>query len=103
MAVLALDRQDGHLIWEYTWGLGFGYQEVDGLVVDGESIYISGWTTGETTGNDAAILKLDLWGNLIWAQNWGTAGWDQADGQLVVTEDRLYIAGRYNGANILVG
>jgi hypothetical protein len=103
MVVIALDCQDGHLIWEFTWGQGYGYQEVDGLVVEEAAIYISGWTTGETTSNDAAILKLDLAGNLSWAQTWGTEGWDQADGQMVVTADRIYVAGRYNGSNMLLG
>ncbi len=103
MAVIALDANDGHLLWEFTWGQGFGYQEVNGLVVDGDSIYVSGWTTGRTTGVDLAILKLDLAGNLAWAQTWGGAGWDQADGQMVVVDDAIYISGRYNAKNYLIG
>jgi hypothetical protein len=103
MAVLALDTNDGSLAWEFTWGQGYGYEEVDGLVVDGDFLYLSGWTTGMTTGNDVAVAKLDLHGNLIWAKSWGGSGWDEADGQLVVDEDTLYVAGRYNGANIILG
>ncbi|MCL5941953.1 MAG: hypothetical protein M1325_00200, partial [Actinobacteria bacterium] len=31
MVVLALDADNGELAWEFTWGQGFGYEEVDGL------------------------------------------------------------------------
>lgn len=103
MAVLALNVVDGSIAWEFTWGQGFGYEEVDGLVVDGDSVYVSGWTTGEATGNDVAILRLDLQGNLVWVQTWGTPGWDQADGQMVVDGDTIYVCGRYNAPNMALG
>jgi hypothetical protein len=103
MAVLALNTDDGRVAWDFTWGRGFGYEEVDGLVVDGESIFLSGWTTGEKTGVDVAILKLDLQGNLLWVNSWGSDGWDQGDGQMVVDDDAIYVCGRYNGSNILLG
>jgi len=103
MAVLALDMGDGHVVWEFKWGQGFGYEEVDGLVVDGDAIYVAGWTTGEMTSSDAAILKLDKAGHLVWARTWGTDGWDQADGQIVVDADTIYVVGRYNAPNIALG
>lgn len=103
MIVLALDLQDGHVVWEFTYDQGFGYEEVDGLVADGEYIYISGWTTSEITGNDVGVLKLDRQGNLLCAQAWGSPGWDQADGQMVVDEEYVYLTGRYNGQNYLFG
>ncbi len=103
MAVIALDANDGHKVWEFTWGQGYGYQEVDGLVVDGNAIYVSGWTTGQTTSTDLAILKLDLAGNLIWAQTWGGSTWDQADGQLVVDAEFIYVCGRYDAQNYVLG
>lgn len=103
MAVLALDAADGSLLWEFTWGQGVGYEEVDGLALDGDGLYVSGWTTGKDSGNDLAVLKLDLSGNLVWAETWGDEGWDEADGQLVVRSDGVYVAGRYGGANMLMG
>jgi hypothetical protein len=103
MAVLALNAQDGSLAWNFTWGQGFGYEEVDGLVVENDSIYLSGWTTGKNTGNDVAVLRLDLEGNLMWASTWGGNGWDEGDGQMVVDKDAIYVAGRYNGTNIILG
>ena len=47
MAVLALDAVSGGILWEFTWGQGYGYQEVDGLVVEGDAIYVSGWSTSQ--------------------------------------------------------
>ena len=104
MAVLALEADTGRVLWEFTWGqvLG-GYEEVDGLVVDGDSIYISGWTTSAETGYDIAVLKLDRAGHQVWEKVWGTAGFDTADGQMVVTEDSLYVSGRVNGSNMFTG
>jgi hypothetical protein len=103
MAVLSLDAATGKVAWSFTWGQGYGYEEVDGLAVEGGDIYVSGWTTGKTTGNDVALLKLTGAGKLVWAQTWGTDGWDQGDGQLAVDADAVYVAGRYNGANMLAG
>jgi hypothetical protein len=103
MIVLALDLEDGKLVWEYTYDQGFGYEEVDGLVVDGDDIYVSGWTTSEKTGNDVGLLKLDHQGSLIWANAWGGADWDQADGQMVIDDEYIYVTGRYGGTGFLVG
>lgn len=103
MALLALDAGSGEVLWDFSWGQGFGYEETDGLVVDGDYIYLSGWTTSEKTGGDIAVLKLDRNGNLVWAKTWGTEGFDTADGQMVVNDEQLYVSGRIEGENILAG
>lgn len=103
MVVLALNMADGSLVWDFEWGQGFGYEEVDGLVVAEDGLYVAGWTTGAETSNDLALLKLSLAGTLLWWQSWGTAAWDQADGQLVVDAENIYLSGRYNAQNILLG
>ncbi len=103
MIVLALDLGDGHIVWEFSYDQGFGYEEVDGLVADGEFIYVSGWTTSELNGNDVGLLKLDRQGNLVWAQSWGGPKWDEADGQMVVDDEYIYITGRYDGDTIISG
>jgi hypothetical protein len=104
MAIVALDMQDGHLVWEFRWGQPWGYQEVDGLVVDGDDLYASGWTTGEKTSNDVAILKLDkTTGKLLWVKTWGGPGYDTADGQMVVDRDTIYVCGRIDGRNYALG
>lgn len=94
----------GHgFAWHFTWGQGFGYEETDSLVVDGNYLYVSGWTAGEETGCDIAVLKLDRKGNLVWARTWGTDGFDSADGQMVVDDRYLYVSGRIGGENLLAG
>jgi hypothetical protein len=104
MIVLALDMDDGRLVWKFNWGQGFGYQEVDGLVVDGDHLFVSGWTTSEKTDGDIGLLKLKRAdGSLIWAKTWGTDKFDSADGQMIVDRDAVYVSGRTQGANMLTG
>ena len=103
MVVLALDTQSGNLKWDFTWGQGYGYEEVDGLVVEPDGIYISGWTTSEKSLCDVGLLKLDKQGQIIWTSVWGTERWDEADGQMVVDEQYIYIAGRIDADNIAFG
>jgi hypothetical protein len=93
----------GDSLWDLTWDGGFGYEELDGLVVDGDTIYAAGWTTGETTGNDLAVLKLDRQGRLTGSRTWGTPFWDEANGQIVVGPQYVYVAGRYNAPSELTG
>jgi hypothetical protein len=103
MALAAFDAATGDLLWDFTWDQGFGYEELDGLVPDGDHIYVAGWTTGETTSNDIAVLKLDRQGSLIWARTFGGDGWDEANGQIVVDDDNIYIGGRVDASSILFG
>lgn len=103
MAVLALDTGTGEILWEFTWGQGYGYEEVDGLVVVEDAIYVSGWTTSEGGNPDAAVLKLDRQGGKIWESIWGTPGFDSCDGQMVVTDDSIYISGMLDANNVFIG
>jgi hypothetical protein len=103
MLILALNRSDGSVAWDFSWGQGYGYEEADGLVVEADAIYVSGWTTSKSTGNDIGLLKLDLHGKLVWARSWGGQGWDEGDGQMVVDADAIYVAGRYDGTNMALG
>jgi hypothetical protein len=107
MVVLALNASDGSLVWQRTWDGGHGYDEVDGLVADGDALYVSGWTRGATTTEDLALLQLDrASGQVRWAQTWGGPLWDEANGQMVVDQDAIYLAGHYgapDGFNGLVG
>lgn len=103
MLLLALDMNDGRVIWDFEWGSGFGYHELDGLVVDGDSIYIAGWAAGETTSGDVGILKLDRDGNQVWVKTWGTDRFDEADGQMAVDDQFIYVSGRYDGAPLSGG
>jgi len=96
MFVLKFDASNGSLMWSRTWDGGNGYDEVDGLVVDGNSLYLAGWTTGASTQIDIAVLRYDVDGTFIWSRSWGTAGVDEANGQIAVDENYIYVAGHYN-------
>jgi len=93
----------GDSLWDFTWDGGFGYEELDGIAVDGDTIYAAGWTTGEETGNDLAVLKVTLDGRLVNSRVWGTPFWDEANGQIVVGPQYVYVAGRYNAPSELTG
>jgi hypothetical protein len=93
----------GDSLWDLTWDGGFGYEELDGLAVDNDTIYAAGWTAGEETGNDLAVLKVTLDGRLVESRTWGTPFWDEANGQIVVGPQYVYVAGRYNAPSELTG
>lgn len=103
MALACFSTVDGSLAWEFTWDQGFGYEEIDGLVVDEESIYVAGWTTGQATGNDLAVLRLTLDGHIVWTTTWGTPQWDEANGQIALIDGIVYVAGRYGAPSELAG
>jgi hypothetical protein len=103
MFILKFWASNGSLVWSRTWDGGHGYDEVDGLAVYANSLYVTGWTTGEITQNDIAILRYDLNGALLWSRSWGTPGWDEANGQAGVDENYVYVAGRYNATNMVSG
>ena len=103
MFIAAFNVSNGDSVWSYVWDQGYGYDEIDGLVVESNAIYIAGWTTGQNTQNDIAVLKLSLSGQLIWSQTWGSSLWDEANGQIRVDNQNIYVAGRYNAPNALIG
>jgi hypothetical protein len=104
LLLLAFDMRDGHLAWQWEWSSGVGYHEVDGVVADGSSIYVSGWAGSARTSGDVAIAKLDLAdGRQQWVRTWGSDKFDEADGQLVVDEQFLYVSGRYAGEPLTGG
>lgn len=103
MLILKLQTSNGSVVWSRTWDSGHGYDEVDGLEVYENSLYVTGWTTGENTQNDIAILRYDLNGTLLWSRSWGTPGWDEANGQAGVDENYVYAVGRYNALNMVSG
>jgi hypothetical protein len=104
MLLLALDPSDGHIAWQWTWSSGVGYHEVDGVIVDGNSVYVSGWTGSAKASGEVAVAKLGLAdGRQAWVRTWGGPKFDEADGQLVVDNEFLYVSGRYGGEALTGG
>lgn len=83
-----------------VWDGGFGYEEIDGLAVEKEAVYLTGWTTGDGTNLDALLMKVDHSGNLIWQTSFGTGTprEDHQDGHIVVGDSLIFIAGLYDGS-----
>ena len=101
LAIICFSTTDGSLVWDFTWNQGFGYDETDGLVIEDDGIYAAGWTTGENTQNDIVVLKLNLLGEMLWFKTWGSDVWDEANGHIVVHNDKIFVAGRYNAPGVL--
>lgn len=101
--VLALDAATGTQIWEWVRDGGFGYEEVDGISVVDDAIYLSGWTTGEATGNDGFVAKLNTDGEEAWFRSVGGQGWDEFNGHNVVIDDAIFVAGLMDGTRYATG
>ena len=101
--VLALDAQDGHVLWSHVSG-GEGYEEVDGLVIADGDLYITGWTDQGETGMDLLLQRMDAaTGTVVWTRTWGLARYDHQDGQIFLDDKYLYLSGLVNGENFFTG
>lgn len=63
------------------------------------SLIVAGYTSGllgdqQYGGNDVAILKIDLEGELIWQQQFGTEGSEAAYGLSISPDQAIFISGR---------
>jgi hypothetical protein len=103
MLILKFYATNGSLVWSRTWDGGHGYDEVDGLAVDGNGLFVSGWIAGATTQNDVTVLRYDVNGTLMWSRSWGSEGWDEANGQLGIDENYVYVVGRYDASSRVSG
>lgn len=99
--VAAIDTSDGSVIWNYIWDGGYSYEEVDGLTVMDDGIYITGWTEDSVTSMDIFVMKLSLDGDSIWHSKWGSPLYDQADGHCIVDDSTIYVSGLYNSTNAI--
>ncbi|MFC2088682.1 T9SS type A sorting domain-containing protein [Calditrichota bacterium] len=99
MLIFTVDTFSGDTLWSTVWDQGFGYEEVDGIMVGTDGIYVTGWTTGDTTGFDIALLKLNFDGNIMHTNTWGTALDDHQDGHAVMDDSVIYVAGVYGSSN----
>lgn len=101
LMILRFHASNGSLSWAVTSdGGGGGYDEVDGLVVDGDYLYASGWATLPGRELDIIVQKYFLNGTLVWSRTWGTTTTDEANGQMAVDGEKIFIVGRV-GAGFL--
>ncbi|RQW05252.1 hypothetical protein EH222_10205, partial [candidate division KSB1 bacterium] len=101
--VLCCDASNGNYNWHYVWDQGFGYEEIDGLIVQDDGIYLSGWSKGRTFDLDFLVQKIGARGQLIWSNTWdydNRGKFDGANGHLAMDARFLYAAGHVNRTNI---
>lgn len=101
--VLCYNASNGNYNWHYIWDQGFGYEEIDGLVVQPDGIYLSGWSKGQTSDMDFLIQKISLSGQLIWSSTWdynNLGKFDGANGHIAMDDRFIYAVGHVNRTNI---
>lgn len=99
--VLSYDMNNGANNWEYRYNPvpDNGYEEIDGLDVQPDGIYLSGWTKGLTTDEDFLIQKISLTGLPVWTNSWdynNLGQFDGANGHMAMDNNYIYAAGHVN-------
>jgi hypothetical protein len=100
--VLSYDKSNGGLNWQYIYNPvpDNGYEEIDGLLVHPDGIYLSGWTKGQTTDEDFLVQKISLTGQLVWTNSWDyNKQFDGANGHMAMDNKFIYAAGHTNLLN----
>ncbi|MBI4331850.1 MAG: SBBP repeat-containing protein [Chloroflexi bacterium] len=102
ISILKYDSS-GNELWLREFGTG-RYDQPHRAVADGAgNLYIAGFTNGVFPGQtrsgsqDAFVAKLDASGNLVWVNQFGTSGADQAYGVAVDRAGNSYVAGLVRG------
>src|SRR5258708_3382605 len=87
------------------WTRQFGTGSIDGatgIAMDGSGVYVTGFTFGTLPGQtsvgseDAFVRKYDLNGTELWTRQFGTAGYDLANG-IAVDASGVYFTGNTAG------
>jgi len=99
--VLNYGMNNGDFNWEYRYNPipDSGYEEIDGLDVQPDGIYLSGWTKGLTTDEDFLIQKISLTGQPVWSNSWdynNLGKFDGANGHMAMDNNYIYAAGHVN-------
>lgn len=101
--LMSFNTDDGQLNWYKVWSQGPGYEEIDGLIVEPDGLYLSGWTQGLATDMDFLISKASQNGQLLWTNSWDYENlekFDGANGHHALDDNYIYIAGHINRTNI---
>lgn len=97
--VSSYDISDGCFNWLYHYEPipDYGYEEIDGLIVQPDGIYLSGWTKGQNSDEDFLIQKISLTGQPVWTNSWDYNNqFDGANGHMAMDHNYIYAAGHVN-------
>lgn len=104
--VSSYDLIDGSFNWLYHFEPvpDYGYEEIDGLLVQPDGIYISGWTQAQNTNDlDFLIQKINFSGQQLWSNTWdydSLGRFDGANGHMAMDDHYIYAAGHANRTSI---
>ncbi len=100
---LAKYDTDGNRLWLKEWGT-FNKDTGNALATDAAgNVYLAGYTTGALYSSvklgerDLFFAKFDPAGNLLWGQQMGTSGHDEAYGIATAPSGDVYVAGKVSG------
>ncbi len=71
--ITSYNINNGSFNWAYTYNPvpDYGYEEIDGLIVQPDGIYLSGWKQQQNTNDmDFLIQKINFSGQLVWSNTW---------------------------------
>jgi hypothetical protein len=91
----------GNVIW--TRQFGANSDSATGVAADATGVYVAGFTNGTFAGQtsaggvDAFVRKYNHSGTLVWTQQFGSAGADQANGIAANASGEVYVTGNTNG------
>jgi hypothetical protein len=97
---------NGTTVWETTWnGPADAYDEADGIVVEDDLVYASGWgdATLDFANGDLALVAFTLDGAHVRHALWGGAGREEGNGALASDGRTLYVSGISDGVNLFSG
>lgn len=92
------------LSWTVQFGTGSGVEEIATSVSTDDGLIVAGTTTGALPGEtnaggiDGWVRRYDLYGNLLWSSQFGTAGDDVVHGVAGNMAGGVFIVGSTTGA-----
>lgn len=101
--VVSFRTNDGAYNWHYAYDQESGYEEIDGISIQNDGIYLTGWTQNKQSQIDFLVQKISHAGKLIWSNSWDyndLGKEDGANGQMAIDTRYIYAAGHVNRTNL---
>ena len=101
--LLRFDGATGAVIGNpWTWDSG-GWDEIDGVAVDGGTVFVSGWGRGQGGNQELRVYALDAANlSVLWQNSLDSNGLDAGNGHLVLWKDVVIVGGSWNTNGILM-
>jgi hypothetical protein len=92
--VLAIDYEDGGIIWQKTFEDQTGWTGSTSLVADGANNCV--YVTFENDNSRVCVMKMDSDGNLVWSVELQNNNWDHRPQGVVDSNGDLILVGTYS-------